>query len=150
MLPLAGAGWLACALGTWTRPSAWLVLVGVGLSLLILVLSRITPASWLDTVVPALLVATVMVGVVAVGSATRDQAMLVALDGENVAATVRLTGTFMPGDKSAPGSLDALAGETLARGPVPVRIIGDLGDARQALGSQVVLQAQLMRADTVA
>ncbi len=148
MLPLAGAGWLACALGTWTRPSAWLVLVGVWLSLLILVLSRITAARWLDTVVPALLVATVMVGVVAVGSATRDQAMLVARDGENIAATVRLTGTFMPGDKSAPGTLEALEGESLARGPVPVRIIGDLGDARQALGSQVALQAQLMRADS--
>lgn len=148
MLPLAGAGWLACALGTWTRPSAWLVLVGVGLSLLILVLSRITAATWLGSVVPGLLVATVMVGVVAVGSATRDQAMLVAREGEGVEATVRLTGTFMPGDKSVPGTLRALEGMTLAQGPVPVRVIGDLGQARQALGSQLVLQAQLMRADS--
>lgn len=147
MLPLAGAGWLACALGTWARPSAWLVLVGVGLALVLVVASRLTSATWIGTFVPALLVATVMVGAVTWGSSTRDQAALLALDGEDVHAAVRLSGTFMPGDKSAPATLLALDGQALARGPVPVRVIGDLGELRQALGAEVALQAQLARAD---
>jgi competence protein ComEC len=147
MLPLAGAGWLACALGTWARPSAWLVVGGLGLAVLILVITRNARATWLAAVVPALLVATVMVGAVALGTTTRDQVALVALEGEHSEATVRLTATFMPGDKSVPGTLVALAGEALARGPIPVRVIGDLGDTRRALGSEVVLRAQLVRSD---
>ena len=148
MLPLAGAGWLACALGTWARPSAWLVVLGLVLAVVLVGLSRLSSAAWVGTLVPALLVATVMVGAVAWGTTTRDQAALLALDGEDVRATVRLTGTFMPGDKSAPATLLALDGQSLARGPVPVRVIGDLGELRQALGAEVALQAQLMRADS--
>ncbi len=148
MLPLAGAGWLACALGTWARPSAWLVLVGVGLAPVLVVASRLTSATWIGACVPALLVATVMVGAVAWGATTRDQAALVALDGEDVQAAVRLTGTFMPGDKSAQATLLALDGQALARGPVPVRVIGDLGELRQALGAEVALHGQLMRANS--
>lgn len=148
MLPLAGAGWLACALATWARPSSWLLLGGVGLVVVLVVASRLTSATWLGVAVPALLVATVMVGAVAWGSITRDQAAVLALDGETVEATVRLTGTFMPGDKSAPATLLTLDGQALARGPLPVRLIGDLGVLRQALGAEVSLQAQLARADS--
>ena len=148
MLPLAGAGWLACALGTWARPSAWLVGLGFALAVLILVLARNARATWLGAVVPALLVATTMVGAVALGTTTRDQAALVALEGKSSEATVRLTSTFMPGDKSVTGAVVGLGGEALARGPVPVRVIGDLGDTRRALGSEVVLRAQLMRSDS--
>jgi hypothetical protein len=84
------------------------------LAVALVALSRFSVATWVGTVVPALLVATVMVGAVSWGATTRDQAALLALDGEDVRATVRLAGTFMPGDKSAPATLLALDGQALA------------------------------------
>lgn len=146
LLP-AGAGWLACALGTWLRPSPWWLLVGVLLAVSIIALAWWGNREGLVSAVTPVLVAVVMLGAVAVGATVRDQPVLVAHDGSSVEAHLRLSETLLPGDRSARAELLSLNGAPLSGGAVPIRLVGDVVLERVPLGSTAVLSGDLARAE---
>lgn len=146
LLP-AGAGWLACALGTWLRPSSWWLLVGVALALGVVVLAWWGHRGGLVSAATALLVAVVMLGAVMIGATVRDQPTLLAHDGGTIQGQVRLSQTMSPGDRSARAELVSLNGTPLAGGVVPIRLVGDVAQGRVPLGSMALVSGDLTRAD---
>jgi competence protein ComEC len=147
LLVPAGAGWLACAMGTWLRPSGWWILGGIILALILVALAWRLSCAGLVSAVTSLVVAVVMLGAVALGVGVRDQARLVASDGETVEAQIRLGQTIVPGDRSARAEILALNGQALSRGPVPVRVVGDIATLRVPLGSVATVSANVSRGE---
>jgi competence protein ComEC len=146
LLP-ALAGWLACALGTWLRPSGWWIVAGVLLVLALMGLGWWLGLSGLVPSITPILVMVVMLGAVALGASFRDPPQLLARDGTAVEVTIRLSQTILPGDRSVRAEIVATEGQALHGGPVPARVIGDLGPNRVALGSITQVKGDLARAE---
>ena len=146
LLP-AGAGWLACALGTWLRPSPWWLLAGVLLALGVIALAWWVHRGALVSVAIPVLVAVVMLGAVMIGAMVRDQPTLLTHDGTSVEGQIRLSQTISPGDRSARAELLSLNGTVLAGGAVPIRVVGDVAKGRVPLGSTAVVSGNLARGD---
>jgi competence protein ComEC len=142
LLP-AGAGWVACALGTWFRPSAWWMLAGVVLALALLAAAWWRNVPIVVSLITPILVATVMLGAVAIHATVRDNPLLVSLDGDTVSAQVRLPQTVMPGDSSVHGEILSVNGQPLSSGPVPIRLVGEVSQSRVPLGSLAVVHGDL-------
>ena len=140
-------GWGVCALATWLRPPGWWVLVALGCAGLFLVAAHHTRRAILLSVVPVILIATAMLGVVSAGAWARDQAPLMEAEGTQVEVTLELEQTLHPGDQSARAKMVSLDGETLRRGAVPIRVVGDLALSRIPLGSHTTLTGQLHRGE---
>ena len=143
----AGSGWIACALGTWLRPSPWWLLAGVALGFAIAGLAWWWNRRGLVSVAIPVLVATVMLGAVMIGATVRDPPLLLAHDGDSIDAQLRLSQTISPGDRSARADLFGLNGASFPGGAVPVRVVGDLAQSRVPLGSIAVIRADLARSE---
>lgn len=146
LLP-ALSGWLACAVGTWLRPSAWWLLIGVCVALSVLACAWWVRSGALVSVVTPIAIAVVMLGAVMVGATLRDDPLLVAQDGRSIDAELRLSQTMLPGDRSARSEILAVNGVVLPGGPVPVRVIGDIATTRVPLGSLASLRGDLRRGE---
>lgn len=128
--------WGTAALGITVRPSVWWGIAGLGVAGVILFLAWRAQRVSLMVLVAPVLVASAMVGAVALGSLHRDQPGLHVADTGDVTAWVTLEQTFQPGDRSIRASLVALNGVVLEQGAVPVRVVGELSDSRVPLGSK--------------
>lgn len=146
LLP-AGTGWLACALGTWLRPSPWWLLAVVMLSFGIVAIARWRNLPGLVSLVTPLLVAVVMLGAVMVGASFRDNPRLLDHDGQSIEAHIRLSHTIVPGDRSVSALLIGVNDELLTGGAVPIRVVGDMAISRVPLGSSAVVSGNLARAE---
>jgi len=140
-------GWLTCALATWFRPDGSWIWWGLGLAAVVVWLAWTTRSHALVLLVPLLLVTTVMLVAVWAEASVRDQPQLRDHEGTRVSATVTLEQTIIAGDASARASLTALNSAPLARGSVPVRIVGNLVSSRTALGSEAQVVGQLQRGE---
>jgi len=141
------AGWGTCALATWLRPPGWWTLVGLGIAALMLLIAYRTKRAHVRALLPVILIATVMMGAVSAGAWSRDQPQVADFADTQVLVTLELEETIQPGDSSARARVVAVGGQPLARGPVPVRIVGDVAATRQALGSSGELKGQLRRGE---
>ena len=141
-------GWLTCVLATFFRPPGSWVWWGLGIAVVLVGVALTTRARTLLIFVPALLVATVMVGAVWASAGVRDQPQLMDREGDRVSATITLEQTISPGARSAKASLEAIDNVALARGPVPVRVVGDLVSSRTALGSDAIVVGTLKRGES--
>lgn len=140
-------GWGTCALATWLRPSGWWVLVGLGLAALVLWLAYRTQHPPLNAVIPIVLIATAMMGAVSAGAWSRDQPQVADSASRQVVVSLELEETIQPGDASARARATAIGGVALERGPIPVRVVGDVAATRVALGSSTVVKGQLRRGE---
>lgn len=140
-------GWGTCVLATWLRPPSWWVLVGLVLAVLIVGIAHRVQRPVLHSLLPVVLIATVMAGAVSAGVWSRDQPQLVAAAGDQVLVSLELEETAQLGDKSARAKVTALGGYALERGSVPVRVVGNLTTTRVALGSSTEVQGQLQRGE---
>jgi competence protein ComEC len=138
-------GWLTCVLATLFRPPGSWVWWGLGILVVLVWLALQTGRKGLLLFVPLLLIATVMVGAVWANAIVRDQPQLMDRDGDRVSATITLEQTITPGARSAKALVTAVDHTALVRGPVPVRVVGDLVTSRTALGSETVVVGQLQR-----
>jgi len=147
MLMPAVLGWVTSAIGISLGPSAWWVLFGLVLAVGIACVGWRFQRSALANLVTPVLIVTVMLGAVALGSLHRTQPSLMEAQDTTVELGIRLTQTAMPGSTSVRADIVTLQGVPLSRGGSPARIVGTLGTERHALGSTATVQGYLMRAD---
>jgi len=146
MLMPALLGWGTCALGISLRPSPWVAIgflvCAIALALTGWRLGRQGFATWVTPV----LIVSVMLGAVVLGSVHREQAALAEAAQSTVELEVRLTQSAMPGGQSVRAHIVTVSGAPLSHGGVPARIIGDVGPGRHALGATTTLTGFLMEA----
>jgi len=146
MLLPAGLGWATSALGISLRPSPWWALIGVILAIALIWVGFRTGRQGFATLVTPVLVVSVMLGAVALGTLHRSPPELRDATEHTVDLVVRLTQTAMPGATSVRAEIVAVDGVLLRRGSAPARIVGNLGPDRHALGSLTTLRGYLMMA----
>jgi len=136
-------GWLVCALGIWLRP-------GPALSLAVLILTVVLCAwAWrsrrvvIAWVALAGIIATTLLGSIALGELTREQAAVMEASGQDVVAQVRLEKGFTPGMSSVEVRILRLNGAALSGGGVEARVIGFPFAQRVAFGASAELKAYL-------
>ena len=139
-------GWLVCALGIWLRP-------GPALSLAVLILTVVLCAwAWrsrrvvIAWVALAGIIATTLLGSIALGELTREQAAVMEASGQDVVAQVRLEKGFTPGMSSVEVRILRLNGAALSGGGVEARVIGFPFAQRVAFGASAELKAYLQQA----
>ena len=140
-------GWLVCALGIWLRPSLWLVMVVAVIAVAASVWawrSRRVVIAWIAL---AGIIATTLLGAIALGEMTREQTTLKEASGEDVVAVVRLDKGFSPGISSVQVRILSLNGVELAGGGVSARVIGFPFTKRVAYGAGAELAGYLQQAD---
>ena len=140
-------GWLVCALGIWLRPSLWLVMVVAVIAVAASVWawrSRRVVIAWIAL---AGIIATTLLGAIALGEMTREQTTLKEASGEDVVAVVRLDKGFSPGMSSVQVRILSLNGVELAGGGVSARVIGFPFTKRVAYGAGAELAGYLQQAD---
>ena len=140
-------GWGVCALATWLRPPSWTMVVGLVLATLVILLAHYTNRVGLTATLPVILIATVMLGAVSAGAWSRDQPQLASQAGNRLVGTIELAETLQPGDRSARAVLMAIDGVKLERGPVSLRMVGDVAFQRTSIGSSAEVTGQLQRGE---
>ena len=129
----------------WTPP-VWSGVVLVLLGLGHILWSQVRGLRHADKLVPALLVAGVMILAVSLGNVARDQPDMRAVEGKEALLSVRLEKTSLPGATSHVGRIEAHSGVALERGPVSARLAGPLCSERCAAGTLVLVTGYVTRA----
>jgi len=147
MLFPALLGWVSCALGIWLRPGVWSVAASLGLAIVLGILAARSRRAGLNQLITPVLVVAVMMGAVFLGSLARDQPELMAVANGQVTADIRLAQTYLPGATTVRADIVAVQGLPLAAGAAPVRVTGDLGNLRRALGASTTVSGYLQRSN---